>query len=143
MATVFTDRTHQMFPRLTDPQIERISTIAERRRVRAGETLFDIGEQDMRLFVILEGKVEIVRPGSEGEDRIIVHGPGEFTGEINMLSARRSLVRGRVLEDGAVAVVDREHLRMIVQRDFQLSEILLRAFTFCAVWRSSTSAAAG
>ena len=58
-----------------------------------------------------------------------MHGPGQFTGEINMLSARRSLVRGRVTSDGSeLIVVDREDLRTLVQRDSELSEILMRAF---------------
>ena len=45
-----------------------------------------------------------------------------------MLSARRNLVRGRVLTDGAIVMVDRDHLKVLVQRDFELSEILMRAF---------------
>ena len=57
-----------------------------------------------------------------------MHGPGEFTGEINMLSARRSLVRARIADDGEVIVVDRDDLRTLVQRDSELSEILMRAF---------------
>jgi thioredoxin reductase (NADPH) len=64
----------------------------------------------------------------EREEPVVLHGPGQFTGEINMLSARRSLVRGRAVADGSVIVVDREHLRALVQRDSELSEILMRAF---------------
>jgi thioredoxin reductase (NADPH) len=45
-----------------------------------------------------------------------------------MLSARRSLVRARVAGDGAVIAVDRDDLRTLVQRDSELSEILMRAF---------------
>jgi thioredoxin reductase (NADPH) len=78
--------------------------------------------------VVIEGAVEIVRPLDGREEQITVHRPGEFTGEINMLSARRTLVRGRALGDGSIVVVDREHLRALVQRDFELSEILMRAF---------------
>lgn len=117
-----------MFPRLTSTQIDRISSIGQRRRVRAGETLFEIGEQHTAFFLVLEGAVEIVRPVAGHEERITVHGPGEFTGEINMLSARRNLVRARALADGSIVVVDRERLRAVVQRDFELSEILMRAF---------------
>ena len=128
MTEPYTDRRQQMFPRLTSTQIDRISSIGQRRRVRAGEILFEIGQQHTSFFVVLEGAVEIVRPIAGHEERITVHGPGEFTGEINMLSARRNLVRGRALADGAIVVVDREHLRAVVQRDFELSEILMRAF---------------
>ena len=128
MADPYVDRRHQMFPQLTPAQIGRISAVGERRSVRSGEVLFELGEQNTRFFVVIEGAVEIVRPVDGREEQITVHGPGEFTGEINMLSARRTLVRGRALGDGSIVVVDREHLRVLVQRDFELSEILMRAF---------------
>jgi thioredoxin reductase (NADPH) len=114
----YLDRRHQMFPKLTPAQIDRVSSVGERRSVRSGEVLFELGEQNTRFFVIIEGAVEIVRPIDGGEEQITVHGPGEFTGEINMLSARRTLVRARALGDGSIVVVDREHLRALVQRDF-------------------------
>jgi len=128
MADPYVDRRDQMFPRLTAAQLGRISGVGERRRVRSGEVLFEVGEQNTRFFVVIEGAVEIVSPIDGREEQITVHGPGEFTGEINMLSARRTLVRGRALGDGSIVVVDREHLRALVQRDFELSEILMRAF---------------
>lgn len=128
MADPYLGRRDQMFPRLTPAQIERISAVGERRSVRSGEVLFELGEQNTRFFVVIEGAVEIVRPVDGREQPIVVHGPGEFTGEINMLSARRAIVLGRALGDGSIVVVDREHLRALVQRDFELSEILMRSF---------------
>ncbi|HXU81914.1 MAG TPA: FAD-dependent oxidoreductase [Polyangia bacterium] len=127
MATQY-DRAAQMFPILTAAQIERISAVGRRREVRAGEVLFELGEQNTRFFVVVEGAIEIVRPVGDREEPIVVHGPGQFTGEINMLSARRSLVRGRMAKDGALVELDREDLRTLVQRDSELSEILMRAF---------------
>ena len=128
MTDPYVERRAQMFPSLTLAQIARISGVGERRSVRSGEVLFELGEQNIRFFVVIEGAIEIVRPVDGREERITVHGPGEFTGEINMLSARRAIVRGRALGDGSIVVVDREHLRALVQRDFELSEILMRAF---------------
>ncbi|HMJ51234.1 MAG TPA: FAD-dependent oxidoreductase [Polyangiaceae bacterium] len=128
MATNIMDRAAQMFPRLTAAQIERIASVGHRRDVRAGEVLFDAGDQNTRFFVVLSGAIEIVRPIGDHEEPVTVHDPGQFTGEINMLSARRSLVRARGASDGAVIAVDREDLRTLVQRDSELSEILMRAF---------------
>jgi thioredoxin reductase (NADPH) len=128
MATATIDRAAQMFPRLTPAQIDRISSIGHRRDVHAGEVLFDVGDQNTRFFVVLSGAIDIVRPIGEREEPVTVHHAGEFTGEINMLSARRSLVRARVPSDGAVLAVERDDLRTLVQRDSELSEILMRAF---------------
>jgi thioredoxin reductase (NADPH) len=128
MATATMDRAAQMFPRLTSAQIDRISSIGRRRDVHAGEVLFDVGEQNTSFFVVLAGAIDIVRPIGDREEPVTVHHPGEFTGEINMLSARRSLVRARIPSDGAVIAVERDDLRTLVQRDSELSEILMRAF---------------
>jgi len=122
------DRAAQAFPKLTPAQIERISSIGHRREVRPGELLFDVGDQNTCFFVVVEGEIEIVRPSGDLEEPVVVHRAGEFTGEINMLSARRSLVRARAVRDGAVIAVDRDDLRALVRRDSELSEILLRAF---------------
>lgn len=128
MATSIMDRAAQMFPRLEPAQIERISAFGERRDVRAGELLFDAGDQNTRFFVILSGAVDVVRPVDDHEELVVTHGPSQFTGEINMLSARRSLVRARASADGSVLAIDRDVLRTLVQRDPELSEILMRAF---------------
>jgi thioredoxin reductase (NADPH) len=128
MADAGADRRGQMFPELTAAQLRRISSLGERRSVRKGEILFEVGEQNTKFFVVIEGAIEVVRPLGEREEPVVLHGPGQFTGEINMLSARRSLVRGRAVGDGSVIAIDRERLRALVQRDAELSEILMRAF---------------
>jgi thioredoxin reductase (NADPH) len=128
MATNIMDRAAQMFPKLTQAQIDRISSAGRKLEVREGDVLFDVGDQNTRFFVVLSGTINIVRPIGDREEPLVVHHAGEFTGEINMLSARRSLVRARTASDGAVIAVDREDLRTLVQRDSELSEILMRAF---------------
>jgi len=128
MATAITDRAAQMFPQLTPAQIERISSIGRRREVHAGDVLFDVGDQNTCFFVVVSGAIDVVRMIGDREEPVTVHHPGEFSGEMNMLSARRSLVRGRTASDGVVIAVDRDDLRTLVQRDAELSEILMRAF---------------
>jgi thioredoxin reductase (NADPH) len=128
MATNVMERGAQMFPRLTPAQVDRISSVGQRRTIRGGEVLFDVGDQNTRFFVVLSGGIDVVRLIGDREEPVTEHREGEFTGEINMLSARRSLVRARASGDGAVIAVDREDLRTLVQRDSELSEILMRAF---------------
>jgi thioredoxin reductase (NADPH) len=117
-----------MFPKLTSAQIERIAVHGKRRRVDRGQLLIKQGDSDMPLFVLIEGQMEIVQPTPKGEVVIVTHEPGSFTGELNMLSGRHSLVCGRMKEAGEVIEVDRNHLQLLVQTDVELSEILMRAF---------------
>jgi len=118
----------RMFPRLTPAQLARVAAHGHRRSTRRGEVLFEAGDPAAPFFLVIAGQVEIVRPSGTGEELVAVHGPGQFTGEVNMLSGRRSLLRAQVSESGEVSELDRERLLAIVQTDSEISEILMRAF---------------
>lgn len=119
-----------MFPTLTPAQIARVSLHGHTRPIHAGDVLIDQGERVVPFFVITAGEVEIIRPSGTGETLVAVHGPGAFTGEVNMLSGRRSLVRARATVSGEVVELDRERMLALVQTDPELGEILMRAFIF-------------
>jgi thioredoxin reductase (NADPH) len=123
-----TARISQMFPTLTPAQMARIAVHGQRRPVRLGEVLVEAGAEDVPFFVVAEGQIEIVLPTGATETLIAVHGPGQFTGEIQMISGRRALVLARVSESGEVIELDRGRLLALVQTDGELSEIIMRAF---------------
>ena len=118
----------QAFPTLTAEQIDRIRPAGIERNVRPGDILFEPDGTSTPFFVLLSGSMEIVQPGLDGERQIAKHGPGGFTGEMNMISGQRSLVRGRVTEPGVFLELDGDRLRSLVAKDAELSEIFLRAF---------------
>ena len=122
------ERAAQMFPKLTPAQVERISSVGHRRDVRAGEVLFEVGEQNTRFFVVLSGAIEIVRPVGDREEPVIVHGPASSPARSTCSRRAAAWCAARAAADGAVIAVDREDLRTLVQRDSELSEILMRAF---------------
>jgi thioredoxin reductase (NADPH) len=128
MGEVDAERRQQMFPALTDAQLQRVARYGERRRVSAGELLFDQGASALGIHVVLSGALEIVRPGIVGDDLITVHHAGEFTGEVSVLAGRRALVRARMIDDGDVLVLDSQGFRRLIQEDPEVSEVLMRAF---------------
>ncbi len=118
----------RIFPTLTPAQVARIAAHGSVRTIRPGEVLFEAGDPVVPFFVVTAGQVEIVRPSDAGETLVAVHGPGHFTGEVNMLSRRRSLARARASEPGEVIALDHEQLLALVQTDSDLSDIIMRAF---------------
>ncbi len=118
----------QAFPHLSQDQIERIRACGHVRNVRRGDVLFEPGDTAVPFFVLLSGKMEIVQPSIDGERAVVTHSPGQFTGEITMISGQRCLVRGRVTEPGEFLELSAEALRSLVSKDAELSEILMRAF---------------
>lgn len=122
------DRLRLMFPKLTPGQIKRIQTVGNSRKIEKGELLVNQGDPNPPFMVIVSGEIEIVQPTQEGESVIVVHQPGDFTGEMALLSGRRSLVCVRASKPGEVIQLDRHELQALVQNDVELSEIVMRAF---------------
>jgi len=121
-------RIEKIFPKLTQAQIDRIALYGHTHSVKPGEILIEQGDTPMPFFVVLAGEVEIVSPLGTKETLITVHGKGQFTGDVNMISGRRSIVRARATIPSEVIELDNKDLLRLVQNDAELSEILMRAF---------------
>jgi thioredoxin reductase (NADPH) len=121
-------RIEKIFPKLTSAQISRIAAHGHVRSVQSGEVLIEQGDKSVPFFVVITGEVEIVRPCGAHETLVTVHGSGEFTGEVNMLSGRRSLIRARAIKPCKVIELDHKQMLTLVQTDAELSDILMRAF---------------
>ena len=128
MAELTAEQRQKMFPALSPAQIARLEHLGERRTVEKGEIVFEQGQATPNFLVVIKGALEIVQPADGREVPITVHHAGEFTGEANMLSGRRSLVRARMIEAGEVLAIPPEALRKLVHADADLSDILMRAF---------------
>ncbi len=121
-------RAPQMWPQLTDAQVQRMRAFGQDTTFAAGEILFDAGQVSLRMFVILEGELEVVHPRGTSEELIHVHVAREFSGEISQLTGRHILVRGRARTELRVLCVDAAHLKAVVQTDGELSELFIRAY---------------
>src|ERR671928_353542 len=99
-------RIEKIFPKLTPAQIDRITAYGRMRSVQSGEVLIEQGDTSVPFFVVVTGEIEIVRPFGAHETLVTIHSSGEFTGEVNMLSGRRSLVRARVTKPSEVIELD-------------------------------------
>ena len=77
-------------PKLDEEQIATLAKFAASRQFKAGETLLAAGEQELKLFVVKSGELE-VRENSSG-DVVTVLGPRQFTGEVDLLVGRPSAV---------------------------------------------------
>jgi thioredoxin reductase (NADPH) len=118
----------RMFPRLNPAQVARVAVHGRTRPMRAGEVLFDAGDPAAPFLLVVTGEVETHRHTTGGDELITVHGPGQFTGEVNLLAGRPALVRARVRSPGEALELERERLLAFVQTDAEIGEILMRAF---------------
>ncbi len=119
-----------MFPTLTPAQVERIATSGRVRAVARDEVLIEAGDAVVPFFVVRSGGIDIIQPSSVGDMLVVTHGPGQFTGEGNLLLGRRSLMRAVVREPGEVIELSREQVLGLVQTDPEVSDVLMRAFIY-------------
>jgi len=119
----------EAFPVLTDEQIAAIAEIGERRRFRDGDEVWAVGRPMTSLYVVVNGTVEVFQPTGTGEEhRVVVHEPGEFTGDIDLLSTSATVVGARARGETETIEVAAERLRRLVVENSELSDILLSAF---------------
>src|SRR6201990_755072 len=114
-------------PTLNREHVDRIRSVAQLRSVHSGEVLYEPSCPDVPLFVVLDGTVSISRTGED--DKILaVREPGQFTGEMSVISGNRSLLTARVTKDGAVLELSREKVLSLMAKDTELGDILLGGF---------------
>ncbi len=106
----------RMFLTLTPAQVKRIAAHGQVHSIRPGEVLVEAGEQVVPFFVITASRVELARLSGTVETLVAVHGPRQFTGDVNTLSGRPPLVRARASESGEVIESDHQQLLAVVQK---------------------------
>jgi thioredoxin reductase (NADPH) len=85
--------------------------------------LWEQGDCDRPLFLVLEGQITVL---SDTDRFVTAHQSGQFSGDVDLLSGRPTIVKGRATGETRVLELPRERLRALVQTDPDLSEILLR-----------------
>jgi thioredoxin reductase (NADPH) len=121
-------RRHQMFPVLSNSDIDRIRRFGSVRRFAAGERLLRAGEAVPGMFVVLAGVVALSQRDGLGHVLPLERqGPGQFLAEVAQLSGRPALVDGQAEEEVEALLVPPERLRALIIAEADLGERLVRA----------------
>ena len=116
------------FPTLGSTDITALAARGHSRDMKAGEILFAEGDLNRPFFVVLEGSIEIVGHARGAPQVVTVQRPGGFSGDVDMLSGRASLVTGRAAEDGRLIELSKAELQHAVDELPELGTILVKAF---------------
>jgi thioredoxin reductase (NADPH) len=98
------------------------------RAVETGDVLFAEGDRGFSFYVVLDGTVEIVEHSRGTTHSVTIHEPGEFTGDVDMLSGRVALVTARVAHRGQLLELSAAALRQAVDALPEFGEVVLKAF---------------
>ncbi|MCA9880496.1 MAG: cyclic nucleotide-binding domain-containing protein, partial [Thermomicrobiales bacterium] len=116
------------FPILTEDQLAQLLPLGERRAVRAGDTVFTSGQRPPVLVVVLSGRVEVIDP-TDGDERLIIDvKPGEFVGELSLLTGQTPYATCVVREAGEVLLIPSATVQHIIATLPMLSDLFVTAF---------------
>ena len=98
-------------------------------RAEAGEVLVEHGERGACFYLVESGAVEVRLPTAPDTfETVTRHGPGEFVGELNVLSGRASTVRAEAAEPNDLVRVAPEAFARLLSGHGELSVLLTDAF---------------
>jgi thioredoxin reductase (NADPH) len=116
------------FPQLTEAELAVVRPLATAREYADGEIVFRAGQADIDLYIVESGQIEIQNP-SDGHTVIVVHMPGQFSGDIDLLTRRPVIVTAVARGQTRVLCVPGDHLRSLLNRVPSFGEKLMTAFT--------------
>lgn len=100
-----------LFRPLRAEDIRHIAALLQKKTLRKGDALFREGEEGNSLYMIIAGKIKIVRQSRDGDEMILaVLSAGDFCGEMSLLD-------GMSRSADAVAV-EETHLYGLNRKDF-------------------------
>jgi thioredoxin reductase (NADPH) len=117
-----------MFPKLNRAEIAMLTTFGSERSTAGSEVLFDPGDTNVPVFVVLDGCLDIVRVFKKGEPLVVSHDPGEFSGEVNQLLGGPSSIRAKTNEPSRLLEIQRKDLLHIAETHSLLRPVFLSSY---------------
>ncbi|WP_160426945.1 FAD-dependent oxidoreductase [Agromyces seonyuensis] len=117
-------------PVLEQRLLDRLLALGVPVALDAGEVLFSAGDVDLDLWVVESGKVDIVREATASAPARVISQwhPGEFLGELAMLSNQASLLTAVVSEGGVFRRIPHAVFAKLMTTDGPLSDVFLSTF---------------
>jgi thioredoxin reductase (NADPH) len=118
------------FPQLTPEQLARLAAMSQRQAVVAGDVLYSAGDLDYDFFVLESAEVDMMSPSTPDAtpELVVRHHPGRFLGELSMLTRSAAIVTALVQVPGDVLRMSPEQFQLLMAKDGELSDLILRAF---------------
>ena len=114
-----------IFDALDDEQLASVAAAAFERPLQAGEDLFVQGDLGSSVFVLVRGVLEVRRSEEAGEDRTLGRiGPGEYIGEIGMLTGDPRPVSVGALTPSMVLELTRELFETLLSKHEALGSMM-------------------
>ncbi len=115
-----------LFRNVDPKQLKVVAMMGESRTYRAGERLFEKGDEGDAAYVVLEGEVEVLVPAEGAEHAVAVLGRGEIFGELAVICEQPRSTAIAARSNLAVLRLDRGDLLNLIREFPDISVELVR-----------------
>jgi len=112
----------KLFEGLPKAQLATLAEITVLKRARAGEPLFEAGQQGTHFYAVVSGKVRVYRASPAGKEQILhVFGPGEAFAEVPVFEGKTYPASAQALEDSLLVSIARKGFVEVLRREPELA----------------------
>ncbi len=109
-------------PRLSEKVLADTAQRFRTREYAAGDTVFEQGDAPRNFFIIASGEADIITRLPDGEEKtLITLGPGDYFGEIGILTEVRRTATVRARSELKLSVLDWKEFREVIERSEETS----------------------
>jgi CRP-like cAMP-binding protein len=106
-----------LFRSLKPLEIKFVDGLMHERRYMPDEIVFDEGEEGQALYLVMSGRVQVIRSHARGREVVSELGPGAFFGDLALLDNSPRSAQVRALEDSELAVFFRNDFLALMETD--------------------------
>ena len=114
----------QLFSRLPDETLDQVHSALKPRDLKAGEIIFNQGDQGDELIVVQEGEVAIFAPveGGDGTEKPIrIFRPGEVLGEMALIDQKPRSASARAEEDSTILTLGLNEFKSLLNENQEMA----------------------
>lgn len=104
-----------LFSALSGKEWRVIAGLLHERRYEQGEVIFDQGEDSQALYVVISGKVAILRKVDADTAKLAEIGPGRAFGELAILGGDQRSAQARAAQDCVLQTLARRDFEALVE----------------------------
>jgi thioredoxin reductase (NADPH) len=123
-----------LFPRLTQEQMDYLAEIGNQLSFSRGDLVFEHGERDTPMYVVLSGAIDVIDQAPEGDRYFTQCRAGTFAADVSMFTGEPTLAAGFAAEPTSLLAIPPEELRRVVATTAELGDLLLRTMVTRREW---------
>ncbi len=114
-----------LFSGMTDEELDIVSKKVFLKSYKKGSTLFVEGMPGEVLYIVVDGKVDIIKKTKEGDKLIAQLGAGEILGEMSLIDSGPRTASGKTSEDSRLIVITKNSFSEMLDSDPRIAAKIL------------------